>query len=194
MIDPLAREIELIAKAKQGDISAFEALYHKHKSSIYRTALGVVGNKQIAEEVLQEVFLRAYKNLHKIHPDVSLAPWLHRVTVNLAYDLSARQQRGLTILQRINDWLSPPSKSPEHSLEEQELQAWVLQAINQLEFKQRTTLVLFYLQGFSMQEIAEIMECPVGTVKSRLHYARLNLKHALVSSQFALGDIIYDLP
>jgi len=123
---------------------------------------------------------------------LSLAPWLYRVTVNLTYDITTRRNRGQTLLKKLTDWLPTPLKSPERVMETQELQSLVLQAINQLEIKQRTVLVLFYLQGFSMGEIAEIMEVPVGTVKSRLHYARQNLRKTVLADKQLLGVIAFD--
>lgn len=189
-----AEEHELIARAKQGDMRAFEALYQLHKTPIFHTALAISGDRHLAEEILQEVFIRAHKNLHKMHDDASLAPWLYRVTVNLTYDLTARRKRRQTLRQKLTDWLPVVLKSPEIELETQELQDMVLQAINQLEIKQRTTLVLFYLQGFSMGEIAEITDVPVGTVKSRLHYARQNLRKTVLADKRLLGVIAFDHP
>lgn len=185
-------EYELIARAKQGDMCAFEALYHLHKTPIFRTALAISGDRHLAEEILQEVFLRAHKNIHRMHDDRSLAPWLYRVTVNLTYDITTRRNRGQTLLKKLADWLPSPLKSPEYVMETQELQMLVLQAINQLEIKQRTVLVLFYLQGFSMGEIAGITEVPVGTVKSRLHYARQNLRKTVLADKRLLGAMAYD--
>ena len=187
-----AEEYELIARAKQGDARAFEALYHFHKTPIFRTALAISGDSHLAEEILQEVFIRAHKNLQRMHDDTSLAPWLYRVTVNLTYDLTARRKRRQTLREKLPEWLPQPLKSPETHLEYQELQSMVLQAINQLEIKQRTVLVLFYLQDFSMGEIADITDVPVGTVKSRLHYARRNLRRTVLADKQLSGAIALD--
>lgn len=77
-------------------------------------------------------------------------------------------------------------------MEEREAQDLLYETINRLEFKQRTTLVLFYLQDFSLAEIAEVMGCPVGTVKSRLHYARENLRRELLADKRLPGGLIYE--
>jgi len=186
-------EIELINRAKQGDFDAFEMLYEMHKTSIYRTALAITSDRPMAEEILQETFLRAFKHINKVYEDVSLSPWLYRVAVNLAYDLTAKRRRGLTVLNTLKDWLTvSPLSLPERKVEERELQDLVHEAINKLEFKQRATLVLFYLQDFSLQEIAEIMDCPVGTVKSRLHYARINLRRELLADERLPGGLAYE--
>ncbi len=191
---PLDDELMLVAQAKQGNMGAFEALYNLHKAPIFHVALAITGDRHMAEEILQEVFLRVYKHIQNVRSGTPLAPWLYRITVNLTYDMTAKQHRGQTMLQRLRDWLPvTPLKSPERQVEEQEFQKLVFEAINKLEFRQRTTLVLFYLQGFSMAEIAEIMDCPLGTVKSRLHYARVNLRKALLADDRLLGDVVYDL-
>lgn len=188
-------ELALVAQAKQGDLDAFSALYELHKTAIYRTALAITGEKMQAEEILQETFLRAYRHIQKMHDGVSLSPWLYRVAVNLAYDLTAKKKRGTTIINTLIERLTvQPLTSPERKLEERELQDLLYEAINKLEFKQRATLVLFYLQNFSMLEIAEIMDCPVGTVKSRLHYARLNLRKELLADTRLAGGWAYEFP
>lgn len=187
-------EFNLIERARRGDFGAFEALYEMHKAPIYRTALAITGDRALAEEILQEAFIKAYRHIDKMHEGVSLAPWLYRVTVNLAYDLSAQKRRGMNLLGQFMDWLATRSlNSPEQKLEEREFQDLVYRIINRLEFKQRTTLVLFYMQAFSLQEIAEIMDCPVGTVKSRLHYARRNLKRELLAETRVSGGATYEL-
>ena len=192
MTDSMA-ELALIAQAKTGDLAAFEALYDLHKASIFRTALAITNDRAVAEEILQDTFLRAYKHLERVKEDVSMAPWLYRIAVNLAYDWSAKQKRWLKAINSIIDRIVTSNVvSPERSVEDQEVQNLLYEAINKLEFKQRTTLVLFYLQDFSLTEIAEIMSCPVGTVKSRLHYARTNLKQALLADKRLPGSLIYE--
>jgi RNA polymerase sigma-70 factor, ECF subfamily len=191
MVD--GEELRLINQAKKGNLDAFEGLYEMHRLSIYRTALAITGDRMTAEEILQETFLRAFKHIDRVYDGVSLSPWLYRVAVNLAYDLTAKKRRGLAALSQLFEWfVAPVLISPEREVEERELQEAIYHAINKLEFKQRTTLVLFYLQDFTLQEIAEVMDCPVGTVKSRLHYARENLRQALLADKGMQGGLIYE--
>jgi RNA polymerase sigma-70 factor (ECF subfamily) len=186
-------EIRLITRAKRGDLEAFESLYEMHKASIYRTALAITGDRLAAEEILQETFLRAFKHINNVREGVSLSPWLYRIAVNLAYDRAARRRRWLAALDGIIEPLVTSSvASPEQMVEERELYELVYEAINKLKFKQRATLVLFYLHDFSLVEIAEIMDCPVGTVKSRLHYARENLRRELLADQRLVSGLIYE--
>lgn len=178
-------ELTLIARAKRGDLGAFEALYEMHKGPIYRTALAITGDRSAAEEILQETFLRAFKHISKVREGVSLSPWLYRIAVNLAYDHGKARSRTWHVALDgiIEQLIAPASASPENMVEQRELYDLVYEAIDKLEFKQRVALVLFYLHDFSLAEIAEIMDCPVGTVKSRLHYARENLRRELVADQ-----------
>jgi RNA polymerase sigma-70 factor (ECF subfamily) len=187
-------EVRLITRAKRGDLEAFEGLYEIHKGSIYRTALAITGDRLAAEEILQETFLRAFKHLHGVREGVSLSPWLYRITVNLAYDYGKARSRNWQVALDgiIEQLIAPATASPEQMVEERELYDLVYEAIDKLEFKQRATLVLFYLRDFSLNEIAEIMECPVGTVKSRLYYARENLRRELLADQRLSVGLAYE--
>jgi RNA polymerase sigma-70 factor (ECF subfamily) len=188
-----SEELNLIARAKRGDLEAFEALYELHKGPIFRTALAITGDRPAAEEILQETFLRAFKHLGDIREGVSIAPWLYRIAVNLAYDWAARQCRWPATLDGVIEQLvAPAASSPEQKVEERELYRLVHEAIDKLEFKQRATLVLFYLHDFSLSEVAEILDCPVGTVKSRLHYARENLRRELLADRRLPVGLVYE--
>lgn len=88
-----SEEIKLVARARRGDLRAFEGLYDLHKGPVYRTALAITGDRASAEEILQETFLRVFKNLDHIREGVSLSPWLYRIAVNLSYDWTSRRRR-----------------------------------------------------------------------------------------------------
>lgn len=186
-------EIRLVKRAKRGDLEAFEMLYDMHKASIFRTALAITGDRLAAEEILQETFLRAFKHIKNVREGVSLSPWLYRISVNLAYDWTAQHRRWPAALEGIIEQLvAPAAESPEQTVEERELYELVYEAISKLEYKQRATLVLFYLHEFSLAEIAEIMECPLGTVKSRLHHARESLRRELLADQRLPVRLMYE--
>jgi RNA polymerase sigma-70 factor (ECF subfamily) len=188
-----SQEINLIICAKGGDLGAFESLYEMYKGPIYRTALAITSDRSAAEEILQDTFLRAFKHLDNIREGVSLSPWLYRIAVNLAYDWTARRSRGPVALESVIECLiAPMSASPEYKVEQRELYSLVYEALEKLEFKQRATLVLFYLHDLSLAEVAEIMDCPVGTVKSRLHYARENLRRELLADQRLPIGLVYE--
>jgi RNA polymerase sigma-70 factor (ECF subfamily) len=188
-----SEEPSLVTRAKQGDLAAFEALYEIHKMAVYRTALAITGDRQTAEEILQEAFLRVFKHINTAREGVSLSPWLYRIAVNLAYDwVGQRRRRQVTLDDIIEQLIMPVAAPPDQTVERQELLSLIHEAIDKLEVRQRVTLVLFYLQDFSLAEIAEIMECPVGTVKSRLHYARQNLRRELLADRRLPTGLIYE--
>lgn len=188
-----SNEAQLVARAKKGDIEAFEALYKKYKGSIYRTSLAITRDRGAAEEILQDSFLRAFRHIDNVHDGAPIAPWLHRIAINLSYSWTTRRESWLMSLEKVIDRLvAAPKTSPEHAIEKNELQQIVREAIDQLEFPQRATIILFYLEEFSLAEIAEIMDCPVGTVKSRLYYGREKLREALLADQRLPRTIAYE--
>lgn len=167
----------LILKVRQGDMAAFEAIYNKYRTQVYRTAMGLVRNADVADEIVQDCFLRVHANLHKLDGERGLAPWLHRVTVNLCYSYLARSRTNTDYLDDVAEALPCGSASgPEGHTLRAELQAAIQEGIDSLEFTHKAVVVLYYLQGFSVEEIAYTLRCPVGTVKSRLFYARAALR------------------
>jgi len=173
---------------------ALERLFGRYQRQVYQLALGVTRNAETAEEVLQDTFYRLYVNAAQLDGSRPLLPWLCRVAANLSYN-QARQRYFWTepfhtLAERLR---APLRRSPEHLAEEHELQALVRSTLDKLSPNHRAVLVLHYIHEYSLPEIAEILECPLGTVKSRLHYARKLLKHQLerrYGSAAALPDWI----
>ena len=183
-MDISSSDAELITQAQAGNLVAFELLYRKHERQVYRTALAILGNTQAAEEVLQDCFLRTYKHLLRLNGDPSISPWLHRVAINLCYSrLRHNYLTRITVsLESLSSSLFPaPGPSPEESTCQTELQTAIQRGIASLSLSHRAVIVLHYLQGFSLEEIAYILDCPIGTVKSRLFHARRMLSRHLAS-------------
>lgn len=173
----MTEDSALILKAQQGDIAAFEAIYNKYKAQVYRTAIGLVRNADVADEIVQDCFVRVHANLHKLDGERGLAPWLHRVTVNLCYTYLARNRTNTDCLDDLAEVLPcGPTSSPEGLTLHAELRVAIREGIDRLEFAHKTVVILYYLQGFTVEEIAYTLQCPVGTVKSRLFYAREALR------------------
>jgi RNA polymerase sigma-70 factor (ECF subfamily) len=185
---------QLITQIRCGDTKALETLYDKYKSQIYRTALAVTRDQQAAEDILQDTFLRLHANVGHLDGSVPIAPWLHRVTVNLSYNWHARGRRWVHSLEGVIENLvsSPSHGSPERQAERMELHDIVQQAIGTLSFGHRIVVILFYLNGFNLEEIAYILDCPVGTVKSRLHYARQNMRRWLEREGYWRPEVAYE--
>jgi RNA polymerase sigma-70 factor (ECF subfamily) len=183
----------LVARVQAGDLKAFEVLYHRYKGPIYRTALAITRQHEAAEEILQECFLRAYKNIGRVDDRAPFPAWLHRIAVNLSYNWLARRRFTLMPLdEMVTQLVSGPAASPERAMERGELRQIIQEAIDSLEFKHRVVIILFYLQGFSLADIAYILDCPVGTVKSRLHYAREKLRRKLEADQRLPAGPVYE--
>ena len=185
---------ELVPRIQRGDVAAFEALYNKYKDELYRTALAIARDQGAAEELLQDCFLRAYDHMGSVDACSSLRPWLHRIIVNLSYNWSAKKRLPLVSIEEVFDrLLSVPRSSPERAFERHELMQVLDEAIRSLSMAQRVVVVLFYMQGFSLVEIAHILDCPVGTVKSRLHNARKALKRRLSRELSTSREVVYEL-
>ena len=159
------------------DLDAFEVFFGRHQTLVYRTAYGLTGDRQAAEEVLQDTFARAYRHRATLLTDVSPVPWLHRVALNLCYSrLDRRRVRAEPIGESNVDHLRDAAAEPEERAEQQELRGIVRDGIAALPAKHRSVVVLYYLHGLSLQETASFLDVRLGTVKSRLHYALRNLR------------------
>ena len=174
-------DADLLAAICRQDMVALEQLFERYKQALYQTALGITRDEQTAEEVIQDCFYRLYRYAAKLDGSSPLAPWLYRVTVNLCYSRLKKKKRHWTesfhqLAERL--WSSPRS-GPEHIAERRELQSVIRQTLEILSPQHRAVLVLHYFHEYNVAEIAEILECPEGTVKSRLYYARKVLKEQL---------------
>jgi len=186
---------ELIPRVQRGDLAAFEALYDRYKGQVYRAALAITRDQGAAEDILQECFLRVYVHIDRIDVARPLSPWIHRVAVNLSYNWVTKRRRWFPSLEEvIEQFVGDHHDSPEHVVEREELQRIVQEAIHSLSFAQRVVVILFYLNGFSLEEIAYILDCPVGTVKSRLYYGRQNLKRRFGTDKRLPAGLAYEFP
>jgi len=178
-------DTELVRRLQRGDMAAFEAIFFKYQAQIYRTALAVTRDPGSAEEVLQDCFYKTYVNINNFTGEGSLAPWLHRVAVNLSCNAIKKRRLHLEPIEDVAEgyMTTDPRQSPEAVAEQNELQVRMRDAINSLPLKHRIVITLHYLQDFSLPEIAYILDTPVGTVKSRLHHARKSLREQLESER-----------
>jgi RNA polymerase sigma-70 factor (ECF subfamily) len=189
----LSEDGRLISQIRQGNILALKVLYEKYKVQVYRTALAITRDREAAEDILQDCFVKVYIHIDKLNGSLPLSPWLHRVAVNQSYNWASQRRHWLRPLEEVIDHLvASPRTLPEFVLERGELQRVVQKAIASLSFEHRVVIVLFYLNGFSLNEIAYILDCPVGTVKSRLHYARRNLRRKLERDRQLAPEVAYE--
>lgn len=181
----------LILRLRQGDTAALAEIYERYKDRIYRTALAITRDPAAAEDILQECFVRLFTHADRLHTDEPIGPWLYRVAVNLSADWLSHRQRWFGLVNRLVERWTAPLRV-EREVEERELQEKVQNAIRSLPLAQQVVVVLYYLEGLSLKEIAEILEVPEGTVKSRLHYAREALRERLTEWRPAI-EMVYEL-
>lgn len=177
----------LLARAKKGEIAAFESLMTAYENRVYTLALRSTGSAQDAADITQEVFLRAWKSLDSFRGDSSLSTWLYRVTSNLCVDF-ARKRAAEGNTASIDDTESPaasipdPSRTiqPEQVVENQELREELQHALAQLSEEHRKVVLLRDVAGLTYIEIARTLGIEEGTVKSRLARARNSLRKILL--------------
>jgi RNA polymerase sigma-70 factor (ECF subfamily) len=170
----------LVRRMQADDLAAFEQFFVRYRSPIYRTAYGMTGDRQAAEEILQDTFARAWQRRATLLPDVSPVPWLHRVALNLCYSrLGRRRLRADPIEDSMAGHLRDRAVEPAERAERQELRLIVRDGVAGLPPKHQSVVVLYYLHGLSLQETSELLGVALGTVKSRLHYALRSLRSRL---------------
>lgn len=186
---------ELVVQLQQGSLEALGSLYDRHQRLVFRTALAITGDGQAADDLLQDVFLRLHRFAANIDPLRPLEPWLYRMTANLSYDWVKRRNRWPQPIEDLADWFSGTGRNlPDETIEQLDEWALVQHAVSSLPLSQRVVVVLYYLNDLSLQEIADILQVPVGTVKSRLHYGRIALKRKLGFYDESVPDWNYERP
>lgn len=169
-------DIELVRRMQADDLDAFETFFARHRTAIYRTAYGLSGDPQAAEEILQDTFQRAWQRRMTLHTDVSPVPWLHRVALNLCYSRLGRRRLPAEPIGEGHAEVRDGAVEPAERAERQELRRIVRDRVAALPPKHQSVVVLYYLHGLSLQETAELLDLRLGTVKSRLHYALRSLR------------------
>lgn len=181
-------ESVLIRKAKNGDVHAFENLIEIHRKRVYNIALKMLHNQEDAYDITQEVFIRVFKSMKEFREEASFSTWIYRITKNACLDeLRKRKNKATVSLDEdletedgaIKRQVEDCSPGPDALYESMELRDIVRTAIGHLSDEHKFVIILRDLQGFSYEEIAKVLECPEGTVKSRINRARKALKEIL---------------
>ena len=176
-------EAELIERAKKGDTEAFGTLVERYQRRVIGVAMAVVHNQEDALELAQETFVRAFENVSKFESRSSFSTWLYRIAANTAIDFRRREGRHPTTrgeeaeteIQRLPSGLGDSFKEAQRN----ELRQRLNDALEELTPEHRAAILLREVEGLSYDEISEVMQCPRGTVMSRLHYARNRLREIL---------------
>jgi|CZCB01.1.fsa_nt_gi RNA polymerase sigma-70 factor (ECF subfamily) len=184
---------EVISKIAPSDLQMdagdFEALVMEHGQQLYNIALRMTGNEEDANDLTQEALLRAYKAFSKWKRECSFSSWLFRIATNLYIDQVRRRKRirfeslDSPIVtddgEKLSRTIESDARSPQSMAEAAEVQEKVQLALQKLSPEFRMSIILCDIQGFSYAEISEIMDCSIGTVRSRIHRARRALKDHL---------------
>lgn len=181
-------ELRLVKRAAEGDEGAFEKLVIENEKLIYNVALKITGNPDDAEDVAQEAFIKAYRNLGSFRGESRFSGWLYRLCYNAAMD-HIRKTRDPNLRSLTNDDgsdaeldVADPAPTPEESAERKETQRIVREAVNQLDGDKREILIMREFSGMSYTAIADALGIEEGTVKSRISRARASLAEILRQS------------
>lgn len=166
---------ELVAKARTGDEDAFAALVQKYTSYLYRTAYALLQDSLEAEDAVQEAFIKVYRSLAQLTDNRAFHSWLTKITTNICLD-RLKKHRPVLVQE------SYLELSNDDSYRHWDLRLMVQDALKQIGAEYRQILILREWQGYDYQEISSMLNLPLGTVKSRIHTARLRLKKILTDS------------
>lgn len=186
----IADDVFLVARARDGEMAAFEELVRRYRNDVYAISFHLLRHREEAWDCAQEAFIKAYRSLGSFRGDAGFKTWLLRIGANHAKDM-IKKRRVPTVA--FDDGLEndPPAgaQAPDAAIENKELGQAIEEAIAALPEIHRTAFVLREYQGLSYQEIAEVMGCNLGTVMSRLHHARRKLQTALLNRGVVEGDV-----
>lgn len=180
-------EQELIARCQRGDLSAYEPLVTKYRERIYVQAFNLTRNADDATDLCQETFVKAWKSIHRFRGQSSFYTWLYRIATNLGIDLIRSKQKNPmtpfedTLDREETEENKPFTKNelPSDDLLRKELGEAIESAIAKLTHDHREVILLREYEGLDYKDIAQAVGCSIGTVMSRLHYARANLQKML---------------
>lgn len=194
-------ENELIARACDGDVTAFRQIVEAYKKNVYFLALNLAGNHETAEDISQDVFIKVFRSLKKFRGDSKFSSWIHRITVNTflsqyrkkssallreADDINEQAVTGQVVEQRTNEM------NPERSAESHIIAMHIEKALDRLSPRERTVFVLRHYEHRKQREIADILNVTVGTVKSTLFRALQRLRSELSFYREELGLEVSD--
>ncbi|GDY20020.1 RNA polymerase subunit sigma-24 [Verrucomicrobiota bacterium] len=175
-----AEDTKLVVSAKRGDMVAFEELVARHRDKIYARAFSMMRNEDDATDIAQEAWVKGWQRLKQFHGDSSFTTWMTRIVINLCLDQlrKHKRQRAESIehldeeLGGVERQMPIVSANPTAGLEREELRKRIDRAMSQLSYEHRTVLVLHEFEELEYKEVAKIMGCSIGTIMSRLFYAR----------------------
>jgi RNA polymerase sigma-70 factor (ECF subfamily) len=184
----------LIAASLRGNASAFGELVRRHQDRLYHTVYRLVDNPEDALDVIQEAFLSAYQSLDSFKGDSLFFTWLYRIAVNTAISMKRKRRVVYSIDAARNGdaQIDPADPSelnrPGHALEQAEQSRRVHEALSKLSPEHRAVLVMKDMEGQKYEDMADVLDVPIGTIRSRLHRARLELRAILEQDEEGMGE------
>ena len=184
----------LVERARRNDLQAFRQIVDRYKQTVYRIAYDMTGNRHDAEDVSQEVFLKAYRSIHQFRGAAKLSTWLYRITVNACYD--HRSRKSFSVMKPHEDpeqqgehtpMFQDNSHQPEQSAEARIMQEHIEQALQKLSPRERSIFVLRHYNDLPLKDIAVVLKISEGTVKSLLFRALKRLQKELAFYRSELG-------
>ncbi len=183
-----ADDHRLIAESLEGDTAAFGELVRRYQDRLYNTVYRLVDNADDALDVVQEAFLNAYQSLDSFKGDSLFFTWLYRIAVNTAISLKRKKRVMVRIAGQDGEGAIDPfdpseMSRPGHALEQAEQEQRIQQALARLSPEHRAVLVMKDMEGQKYEMMAEVLGVPIGTIRSRLHRARLELRELLEQNE-----------
>jgi RNA polymerase sigma-70 factor, ECF subfamily len=173
------REQLPVADARAGDANAWKTLFQRYRLPLYVYVFEMLRDEQTSLDVVQETFINAFRHITSLRADEKFGSWLFSIAHQRCIQQWRRKGREAELQEKLAPEVATDPLSPLDTLIQQENEAEFMKQIEQLSLPQRSTLLLHYLEGFSIEEIARITETQAGTVKSRLHYAKRQLRKLL---------------
>jgi RNA polymerase sigma-70 factor (ECF subfamily) len=171
----------LVERFKKGELGAFDDIMKKYQKQVYNLAYNFIGNGEDAYDISQEVFIKVYKSLDKLRNGSSFVIWLRRITINACTDYlrSKVNEETLDDISYLHNSISSEDKNSDQLMETGELQKIIFRAVERLPKGQRKVFILRHYEGLSLKDIAETLNCSLGTVKAHLFRATRKLRDLL---------------
>lgn len=182
-------DISIVRQVQDGDVAAFDQLVLKYRGRVYGVVYHLTSNREDASDLTQDAFIKAFQSINRFQGQSSFFTWLYRIAVNSTLTHLRKQRlRTFFSFEKVNEddriaaeviSALTDATGADRETFARELQEKLNEAMQKLSIKHRTVITLFEIDGLSHQEIAEVMDCSVGTVRSRLHYAKQLLQSEL---------------